>query len=230
MVKKQLNEKIKDIFFGAIIFFMMYLIIGFLLKSEWLVSSKEIWKNSYELFRDGLTLTAYFLTPVVAIVLFNDWRTEHQIKNTLQLLDDLKKASFDIKNGLGFYNAKIIKEEEVTTNEFRNRKDRQLLLWQLIELERLNNKFLIKNKDIKAFKDLQNQFKELSNSTLDDLHMKEYFSFNLVSDKDISSHEGYSKEYSKYSKAFDEKFQKLDELSKQIDLQAVEVQKSILQI
>ncbi|WP_372402955.1 hypothetical protein ACDW34_09220 [Acinetobacter piscicola] len=87
MFKKQLNEKIKDILFGAIIFFMMYLIIGFLLKSEWLASSKELWKNFYELFRDGLTLTAYFLAPSAAFILFSDWREQHnkQVKNEFAL-------------------------------------------------------------------------------------------------------------------------------------------------
>ena len=63
MKKKTLEEKIKDVVFYATAFFIMYLIIGFLIKTEYLHCGIT-WDKLYELFRDTLTLTAYFLAPV----------------------------------------------------------------------------------------------------------------------------------------------------------------------
>ncbi|MDM1760696.1 hypothetical protein [Acinetobacter sp. 251-1] len=230
MKSNQLEKKLKKVLICISIFFLGYLVVGFFLNSNYPTYKYSFnLGKAYEILRDALTLSAYFLAPAVAIVLFNDWRIEHQIKNTLQLLDDLNNASFDIKKGLGFYNVKIIKEREVTTNEFRNREDRQVLLWQLIELERLNGKFLIKNKDIEAFKYLQIQFKELAGKALDDLHGMEYFSFNLASDKKHVNYEGNFKKYSEHSDEFNSKFKKLNALVVEFNKQAINVQKSILQ-
>lgn len=77
MAKKNLEEKIKDVVFYAIIFFILYLILGFLIKSEWLTSFTQSWVYTYELLRDAFTLTAYFLAPAAAFVLFSDWREQH---------------------------------------------------------------------------------------------------------------------------------------------------------
>ena len=87
MAKKTLEEKIKDIVFYATVFFILYLIIGFLIKSEWLTSFTKSWVYAYELLRDALTLTAYFLAPVAAFVLFSNWREQHnkQIANEFAL-------------------------------------------------------------------------------------------------------------------------------------------------
>ncbi|WP_165495634.1 hypothetical protein [Acinetobacter sp. ANC 4173] len=47
--------------------------------------------KNYDLIKDTLTLTATFLTPVAAFVLFSDWREEHEVKSIFSLLDSIKK-------------------------------------------------------------------------------------------------------------------------------------------
>lgn len=109
MNKKTLEQKIKDIIFYAIIFCALYLIIGFLIKSQWLTSFSESWNYSYELIRDALTLTAYFLAPTAAFVLFSDWREQHTevkieaeaeriVKTILQINTDIDSVDIDIRN------------------------------------------------------------------------------------------------------------------------------------
>jgi hypothetical protein len=137
--------------------------------------------------------------------------------------------SLGIKKELGFYHAKIISENVVPVSEFRNRGDRQSLLWQIKALNRLNGKFLIKNQEIKTFKYLQTQFKELVDRALSDLHNMEYYEFKLASENHRDYIENYRQNYTKYSRQFDEGFKELDDLEKQIDLQMSKAQDSILE-
>ena len=95
MAEKTLEEKIKDIIFYAVVFFILYLIIGFLIKSEWLSNHDESWIYSYELLRDGLTLTAYFLAPVAAFVLFVNWKDEHRAKDNERLSTEIKLTLYE---------------------------------------------------------------------------------------------------------------------------------------
>lgn len=76
MAKKNLNEKISDVFFWTCVFLIIYLIVGFLLGSSWLSKGLTI-DQSYNLFKDALSITAAFLAPVAAFVLFSDWREQH---------------------------------------------------------------------------------------------------------------------------------------------------------
>lgn len=76
MAKKTLNKKIVDAVFWTSIFLVMYLIVGFLLGSSWL-SKGLTFSESYDLLKDGLSITAAFLAPVAAFVLFSDWREQH---------------------------------------------------------------------------------------------------------------------------------------------------------
>ncbi|ENU08655.1 hypothetical protein [Acinetobacter calcoaceticus] len=76
MVKKTLEHKIKDLIFCTFAFLILYLIIGFMLQTEWLDKRLDL-KRTYELLKDGLTITASFLAPVAAFVLFSDWREQH---------------------------------------------------------------------------------------------------------------------------------------------------------
>lgn len=102
MAKKTLEEKIKDIVFYATVFFILYLIIGFLIKSEWLSNFKDNWTYSYELLMDAFTLTAYFVAPVAAFVLFSDWRMQHKEvsneKNSHEVRQALWRAYLLIKD------------------------------------------------------------------------------------------------------------------------------------
>lgn len=86
-----LKEKINNVIFWASFFFVVYLIVGFLIKSEWLSKTDQLWSFSYELLRDALTLTAYFLASLTAIVLFTDWRVQHKaINNENEVIETLK--------------------------------------------------------------------------------------------------------------------------------------------
>lgn len=102
MAKKTLEEKIKDVIFWMVIFFFLYLIVGYLMQSEYLHSALN-WDESYNLLRDALTITAYFLAPATAFVLFSDWREQHvEIENekiskeiVLGILPIIEKSTSD---------------------------------------------------------------------------------------------------------------------------------------
>lgn len=81
MSTKTLNEKIKDVIFWMLIFFSLYLIVGYLIQSEYLHCALN-WDASYNLLRDALTITAYFLAPTAAFMLFSDWREQHAVLAT----------------------------------------------------------------------------------------------------------------------------------------------------
>lgn len=76
MIKKSLEEKIKDVVFWTFTFFILYTIVGFLLETNWLKTVITLRKVN-EILKDSLTITAAFLAPVAAFVLFSDWRKEH---------------------------------------------------------------------------------------------------------------------------------------------------------
>lgn len=226
MARRKLKDKVELSIFWMGLFCLTYLIFGFILKSD--LTKPTDSSIFYEVLKDALTITAAFLAPIAAFILFSDWRVEHKIKNTLQLLDDLKNLTYDIKNGLGFYNAKIITEKEISFKEFRNREDRQTILWQLKKLKRMNGQFLIDNVEVKDFQNLQSTFEELANKALNDLHFYEYFSFKIAVNKNLIKDDSDYKNCFEFKDNFERKFKYLEELSTQIDLQAVIVQSSVL--
>lgn len=139
MAKKTLEDKIKDIVFYATVFFILYLIIGFLIKSEWLTSFTQSCTYAYELLRDALTLTAYFLAPVAAFVLFTDWREQHKAIK-LDRFDD--EMSFKILNL--YSNSEDIFYDMATRSKNLDN-FRELIALKYLnfnnELEELKNKF-----------------------------------------------------------------------------------------
>lgn len=86
MAKKTLKEKINDVAFWIVIFLILYLIIGYLLESLWLSKPLKL-DELYDLLKDGLSVTAAFLAPVAAFILFSDWREQHnkQVRNEFAL-------------------------------------------------------------------------------------------------------------------------------------------------
>lgn len=82
MTKKSLKEKLQDAMFWTSIFFILYLIVGYLLESSWLSSPLKL-DDIYNLLKDGFNITAMFLAPVTAFLLFSDWREQHnkQVRN-----------------------------------------------------------------------------------------------------------------------------------------------------
>ncbi|MDC5116391.1 hypothetical protein OHW34_17550 [Acinetobacter baumannii] len=83
MIKKSLEEKIRDVVFWTIVFFIIYTIVGFLLETNWLKTAITLCKVNV-ILKDSLTITAAFLAPVAAFVLFSDWRVEHNEKKREQ--------------------------------------------------------------------------------------------------------------------------------------------------
>lgn len=78
-----LKENMKKVGMYSFTFLFWYWVIAFFLKSEYPIYNYSFnRRDAYEVVRDGLTLLAYFLAPVVAFLLFNDWRSQHsEIKN-----------------------------------------------------------------------------------------------------------------------------------------------------
>ncbi|MEV8215782.1 hypothetical protein [Leifsonia sp. NPDC077715] len=89
MGKKELKDKIELTIFWLGLFCLSYLILGIILKSD--LTSPLDSSIFYEVFRDSLTLTAYFLAPIAALILFTDWREQHASinneKNSKEILD-----------------------------------------------------------------------------------------------------------------------------------------------
>jgi len=101
----ELYKKLEKVGRCIFSFFFWYLVIAFFLKSEYPIYNYSFnRKDAYEVLRDGLTLSAYFLAPAVVVVAFNDWRKQHKEvaleKNTQQsyeYLNDSFKAIINFK-------------------------------------------------------------------------------------------------------------------------------------
>lgn len=99
MTKKSLEHKIKDVVFWTIVFFVLYMIIGFLLESKWLSVTLDLPKFNV-ILKDSLTITAAFFAPGAAFILFTDWKEQHnkQVKNefALNVFNQFEKFSVEI--------------------------------------------------------------------------------------------------------------------------------------
>ncbi|WP_368577739.1 hypothetical protein [Acinetobacter pittii] len=78
MDSTELYKKLKKVSIYIFSFFFWYLVIAFFLKSDYPIHNYTFnRKDAYEILRDGLTLSAYFLAPAVGLVLVSDWRAQH---------------------------------------------------------------------------------------------------------------------------------------------------------
>lgn len=170
MAKKTLAVKIKEVGFWTVIFFILYLIVGYLLESSWL--SKPIKLNDiYDLLKDGLGITAAFLAPVAAFVLFSDWRDQHnkQVHNEFALIVFQQFERFE--GAIEKANSILIEMDNIVPDESRNR----------FNLENrpiyLNDPFFEENKDLissffKQTSEINEEFTILRNKI-------RYFSFAI---------------------------------------------------
>lgn len=92
MAKKTLEKKIKLVCQWALGLTITYFVIGAFLISD---GSKFDSVKTYNLLKDTLTLSAAFLAPVAAFVLFSDWKEEH-IEKKLDSISD--RLSIDISD------------------------------------------------------------------------------------------------------------------------------------
>ncbi|USA54593.1 hypothetical protein NDN13_05200 [Acinetobacter sp. C32I] len=116
MAKKTLDGKISSAIFWLLMFFISYFIIGFVLKVD--LSSQFNANAFYDVLNDSLTLLAYFLAPVTALLLFSDWRQQHASINNEQISKELLNILDEFNN---FYNIQV-ENFEVVNNfyEFRS--------------------------------------------------------------------------------------------------------------
>lgn len=104
MSKKTLKDKIGDMVFWTAVFIIFYFLVAYLRQSNWLEETFGLGKV-YFLLKGTLGLTAAFLAPIAALVLFNDWREEHKIKSLLSLLSSIKE---NVKDN-HFYYVRLLK-------------------------------------------------------------------------------------------------------------------------
>lgn len=99
MLKRSLNQKMKDVVFYAVVFFVLYSIVAYLLESKWLSEIIGLPKVN-GILKDSLTMTAAFLAPGAAFILFTDWREQHnkQVRNDfgLKVFTQFEKFSKEI--------------------------------------------------------------------------------------------------------------------------------------
>lgn len=124
MSKSNLKRKINCVKWSAVIFAIGYFLLGAYLTST---GAEFDAKKTYDLITTSLTLTAYFLAPVAAFVLFSDWREQHNaIKNektseeVLRVINEDFKVFYtllknDLKDPL-IYNKYRLKFYELITN------------------------------------------------------------------------------------------------------------------
>ncbi|MDB0078826.1 hypothetical protein [Acinetobacter baumannii] len=115
MKSKTLKNKINDIVFVVCAGGVLYLIVGFLMKTNWLSCPKPL-PDLYEVVRDTLTLMAYFLAPAIALVLFSDWRQEHVEKSREQQGKAIYNLVLQINSLLGELEREIEEESNFSTD------------------------------------------------------------------------------------------------------------------
>lgn len=87
MIKKTLKQKIKRVCWWTAGLTILYFLVG-----AGLVSNGTRFDpiKTYNLLKDTLTLTATFLAPVAAFVLFSDWREQHrQVREEAEVFQNL---------------------------------------------------------------------------------------------------------------------------------------------
>lgn len=126
MKKKSLSEQINDAVFWLIIFFIIYLIMGYLIQSSWLSNVPDVQKI-YDIAKDGLSIAAAFFAPVAAFILFNDWRAQHEdvateVESTtvFNILCELKDKLFEVHFSIDYIEFKKENTEKIF-NEISNK-------------------------------------------------------------------------------------------------------------
>lgn len=119
MAKKTLKQKINCLKWSALLFAITYFVVGAILISD---GPKFDLGKAYELIRDSLTLTAYLLTPLTALVLFSDWREPYlagikdEVQTKLDALEfNIRRQLFMIRVELS--SQKFDEEDYKITNE-----------------------------------------------------------------------------------------------------------------
>ncbi|QRF07523.1 hypothetical protein [Acinetobacter pittii] len=160
-----LKEKIRDVVFWICAGGAIYLIVAFLMKTDWLSSTKKL-SELYEIIRDTLTLMAYFLAPAAAFTLFNDWREEHQLKTTLTLLSEIKDIAGRIEDGLLRYDQNVRAISAIPFDKVLEYGENYEISYLLIALSRLYIEIDEKDESLKNFKLIVKDFKDFASKSV----------------------------------------------------------------
>lgn len=171
MKKKTLKEKINRVCWWAAGLTVLYFIVGAFLKSD---GSKFDPAKTYDLIKDTLTLTAAFLAPVAAFVLFTDWRHEHAIKSLFSLVDEIKKLTQEIENSLKQYMNKIYSSDDMRDEGISNPSESFKISNQLADLSRLYLEITEFEGNTRKFKELINLIGENTLKAKNALEMMDY--------------------------------------------------------
>ena len=162
MAKKTLEEKIKLVCWWALGLTILYFLIG-----AWLISDGPKFDptKTYDLLKDTLTLTAAFLAPVAAFVLFSDWREQHIEKLLEQESSEIYASYIDILDTWQHYRFEVEDDEVFTQSTIESREAKHFGLMDRVE-KAIQITEQLQSRDIKAkeFTELAlNCFKEIRN-------------------------------------------------------------------
>ena len=157
MKKKTLKDKIIRACLWTAFFTVVYFIIGAYLISDGLEFDPN---KTYNLIKDTLTLTASFLAPIAAFVLFSDWRDEHRVKTILGTIESIIQKLSDIERTLLQYRFEIDRKKISLDDTILTIKDLEhhdiVLDLELI----LSIKYLELSSDEQCVINFKNKFKE----------------------------------------------------------------------
>ncbi len=162
MSKKTLEEKIKLVCWWALGLTILYFLIG-----AWLISDGPKFDptKTYDLLKDTLTLTAAFLAPVAAFVLFSDWREQHIEKLLEQESSEIYASYIDILDTWQHYRFEVEDDEVFTKSTIESRGEKNFGLMDRVD-KAIQITEQLQSRDIKAkeFTELAlNCFKEIRN-------------------------------------------------------------------
>lgn len=147
MANKNLKEKISRTKNTFIIGTLAYIVLGLLLLNDYSYDAHFDPKKIYDVFKDGLTLSAAFLAPVAAFVLYGEWRASHRMIKNEQLIESLHIDIRDLNYKLSalvfdLTHQRKQNEEDVMAiykSDLKNLNEKQFRV--LSEIERIKSKF-----------------------------------------------------------------------------------------
>jgi hypothetical protein len=165
MKNKTLKQKISLTLFGTVVFFAFLFALGFVLKTE-IISRSPTANEVYEIGRDALTLTAYFLAPVTALILFSDWRLEHVEKSREEQGKEIYNLVKQVDSQIHDFHMDVVDEEnysEVQSKYMEN--NFKEILNNIFKLEALLNEFEFDDANAIAFKSMVKQILDIQLET-----------------------------------------------------------------
>jgi hypothetical protein len=208
MKRKTLEQKVSWALYGSAIFFAALFTLGLILKAD-LFSHWPTANEVYEIGRDALTLTAYFLAPLTALLLFSDWRLEHVEKSREQQGRAIYNLVKQVDSVLGDLELEIEDENNFSTDISPIVEDlSKELIRKLSTLQHELNDFYYDDPQANAFRDtVENVLKELRGnyflltrqfSVLVKKHNPSKYNYEYLDESDedfIARQEGLYEEY-----------------------------------